>query len=65
MGEGDRAGQPDRRTAQHGEGHPARRRRSDQVGEETIGAVGVSGSSTEPDEVCAMAAIAGVADQLK
>jgi uncharacterized protein GlcG (DUF336 family) len=35
------------------------------VGEETIGAVGVSGSSTEPDEVCAMAAIAGVADQLK
>jgi uncharacterized protein GlcG (DUF336 family) len=35
------------------------------VGEETIGAVGVSGSSTEPDEVCAMAAVAGVADQLK
>jgi uncharacterized protein GlcG (DUF336 family) len=35
------------------------------VGEETIGAVGVSGSNTEPDEVCATAAIAGVADQLK
>jgi uncharacterized protein GlcG (DUF336 family) len=35
------------------------------VGEETIGAIGVSGSSTEPDEVCARAGVAGVADQLK
>lgn len=35
------------------------------VGNETIGAVGVSGSSTDPDETCAMAGIAGVADQLK
>jgi uncharacterized protein GlcG (DUF336 family) len=35
------------------------------VGDETIGAVGVSGSSTEQDEVCARAGVAGVADQLK
>jgi uncharacterized protein GlcG (DUF336 family) len=35
------------------------------LGEETIGAVGVSGSNTEPDETCAMAGLAGVADQLK
>ncbi len=35
------------------------------VGDETIGAVGVSGSSTEPDETCAMAGLAAVADQLK
>jgi uncharacterized protein GlcG (DUF336 family) len=35
------------------------------VGDETIGAVGVSGSSTEQDEVCALAGLDGVADQLK
>jgi uncharacterized protein GlcG (DUF336 family) len=35
------------------------------VGNETIGAVGVSGSSSEGDEKCAMAGIAKVADQLK
>ena len=35
------------------------------VGEETIGAVGVSGSSSEGDEKCAMAGVAKVADQLK
>jgi uncharacterized protein GlcG (DUF336 family) len=35
------------------------------VGNETIGAVGVSGSSAEGDEKCAMAGIAKVADQLK
>jgi uncharacterized protein GlcG (DUF336 family) len=35
------------------------------VGEDTIGAIGVSGSMTEPDESCAMAGIASVADQLK
>jgi uncharacterized protein GlcG (DUF336 family) len=35
------------------------------VGEETIGAVGVSGSSTEQDEICATAGVAAVADQLK
>jgi uncharacterized protein GlcG (DUF336 family) len=35
------------------------------VGDETIGAVGVSGSTTAQDEVCAMAGLASVADQLK
>ena len=35
------------------------------VGDETIGAVGVSGSTTEQDEICAKAGLAGVADQLK
>jgi len=35
------------------------------VGDETIGAVGVSGSSSEGDEACAMAGAAAVADQLK
>jgi uncharacterized protein GlcG (DUF336 family) len=35
------------------------------VGDETIGAIGVSGSTTEQDEVCANAGLAGVADQLK
>jgi uncharacterized protein GlcG (DUF336 family) len=35
------------------------------VGNETIGAVGVSGSSSEGDEKCAMAGLAKVADQLK
>jgi uncharacterized protein GlcG (DUF336 family) len=35
------------------------------VGDETIGAVGVSGSSSEGDEKCAMAGVAKVADQLK
>jgi uncharacterized protein GlcG (DUF336 family) len=35
------------------------------VGNETIGAVGVSGSSSEGDEKCAMAGIAKVVDQLK
>jgi uncharacterized protein GlcG (DUF336 family) len=35
------------------------------VGEETIGAVGVSGSTTAQDEICATAGLAGVADQLK
>ncbi len=34
------------------------------VGNETIGAVGVSGSSAEGDEKCAMAGVAKVADQL-
>jgi uncharacterized protein GlcG (DUF336 family) len=35
------------------------------VGNETIGAVGVSGSSSAGDEKCAMAGIAKVADQLR
>ena len=35
------------------------------VGNETIGAVGVSGSSSEGDEKCAMAGIAKVTDQLR
>ncbi len=35
------------------------------VGEETIGAIGVSGSSTEPDEICAKAGLASIEDQLK
>jgi len=35
------------------------------IGNETIGAVGVSGSSSEGDEKCAMAGIAKVADQLR
>jgi uncharacterized protein GlcG (DUF336 family) len=35
------------------------------VGNETIGAVGVSGSSAEGDEKCALAGVAKVADQLK
>ena len=35
------------------------------IGNETIGAVGVSGSSSEGDEKCAMAGIAKVAEQLK
>jgi uncharacterized protein GlcG (DUF336 family) len=35
------------------------------VGNETIGAVGVSGSSAEGDERCAVAGVAKVADQLK
>ena len=35
------------------------------VGDETIGAVGVSGSTTGGDEGCAMAGVAKVADELK
>jgi uncharacterized protein GlcG (DUF336 family) len=35
------------------------------VGAETIGAVGVSGSTSGGDEACAMAGVAQVADQLK
>jgi uncharacterized protein GlcG (DUF336 family) len=35
------------------------------VGNETIGAIGVSGSSSEGDEACANAGLAKVADQLK
>jgi uncharacterized protein GlcG (DUF336 family) len=35
------------------------------VGNETIGAVGVSGSTSVGDEACAMAGAASVADQLK
>jgi uncharacterized protein GlcG (DUF336 family) len=35
------------------------------VGGETIGAVGVSGSTSGGDEACAMAGVAKVADQLK
>jgi uncharacterized protein GlcG (DUF336 family) len=35
------------------------------IGNETIGAVGVSGASMEGDEKCAMAGIARVADQLR
>ena len=35
------------------------------IGEETIGAIGVSGSNTDPDEICALAGLASVADQLK
>jgi uncharacterized protein GlcG (DUF336 family) len=35
------------------------------VGDETIGAVGVSGSTSTGDEACAMAGAAAVADQLK
>jgi uncharacterized protein GlcG (DUF336 family) len=36
-----------------------------QVGEETIGGVGSSGSSQEGDDACAKAGVAKVADQLK
>jgi uncharacterized protein GlcG (DUF336 family) len=35
------------------------------VGDDTIGGVGVSGSSSEGDEACAMAGVAKAADQLK
>jgi len=35
------------------------------VGNETIGVLGVSGSSSEGDEKCVMAGIATVADQLR
>ena len=35
------------------------------VGDETIGAVGVSGSTSGGDEACALAGVAKVADQLK
>jgi uncharacterized protein GlcG (DUF336 family) len=35
------------------------------VGDDTIGAVGVSGSSSTGDEACAMAGVAAVADELK
>jgi uncharacterized protein GlcG (DUF336 family) len=35
------------------------------VGDETIGAVGVSGSTSDGDEGCALAGVAAVADQLK
>jgi uncharacterized protein GlcG (DUF336 family) len=35
------------------------------IGNETIGGIGVSGSSKEPDEACAKAGLAAVADQLK
>jgi uncharacterized protein GlcG (DUF336 family) len=35
------------------------------VGDETIGAVGVSGSTSTGDEACAVAGLAKVADQLK
>ena len=35
------------------------------VGDDTIGAVGVSGSTSTGDEACAMAGVASVADQLK
>jgi uncharacterized protein GlcG (DUF336 family) len=35
------------------------------IGDETIGAVGVSGSQTQPDEVCAQAALDSVKDDLK
>ncbi len=35
------------------------------VGDETIGAVGVSGSTSTGDEACAIAGLAKVADQLK
>src|SRR5262245_4785887 len=35
------------------------------AGDETIGAVGVSGASSESDEKCALAGIAKVADQLR
>lgn len=35
------------------------------VGDETIGAVGVSGSTSNGDEACAMAGVAAVQDQLK
>ena len=35
------------------------------IGEETIGAVGVSGSSSGGDEACALAGVKKVADQLK
>jgi uncharacterized protein GlcG (DUF336 family) len=35
------------------------------VGDETIGAVGVSGSTSAGDEACAMAGVAAVQDQLK
>jgi uncharacterized protein GlcG (DUF336 family) len=35
------------------------------VGDDTIGAVGVSGSTSGGDEACAMAGVAKVADQLK
>ena len=35
------------------------------VGDETIGAVGVSGSQTSPDPVCAQAGLDAIADELK
>jgi uncharacterized protein GlcG (DUF336 family) len=35
------------------------------VGDETIGAVGVSGSTSAGDEACAVAGLAKVQDQLK
>jgi uncharacterized protein GlcG (DUF336 family) len=35
------------------------------IGAETIGAIGVSGSSTDGDENCAKAGVAKIADQLK
>lgn len=35
------------------------------IGEEAIGGIGVSGSTSEPDEVCANAGLAAVGDQLK
>jgi uncharacterized protein GlcG (DUF336 family) len=35
------------------------------VGDETIGGVGVSGSTSGGDEACAVAGVAAVADQLK
>jgi len=35
------------------------------IGDETIGAVGVSGSTSGGDEACALAGVAAVADQLK
>jgi uncharacterized protein GlcG (DUF336 family) len=35
------------------------------VGDETIGAIGVSGSTSTGDEACAMAGVAAVTDQLK
>ncbi len=35
------------------------------IGDETIGAVGVSGSQTSPDPVCAQAGLDAIADELK
>jgi uncharacterized protein GlcG (DUF336 family) len=35
------------------------------VGDETIGAVGVSGSQTQPDPICAQAGLDAIADELK
>ncbi len=65
MGEGDRAGSRFAGQRSMAKVIPLSGGVPVKVGEETIGAVGVSGSTTEQDEICAKAGLAGVADQLK